>query len=189
MRSIEQIIRLVCGYLNDSGVPYVIVGGFAVMYHGRPRATADIDLLISIGGEDLSSFVDFLKNNGFFASEEDMREAFREKSHCTVEDKETMFRLDIKGIYTTEEQRTLDNRIFADLDGIRLYLASAEDTILSKLLWGRERDILDSLSIYVRRKDELDMEYLKKEAKKQGTLERLEALVESAERYEEDLQE
>ncbi len=36
----------VCGLLNDAGVKYVIVGGFAVALHGVVRATKDIDVLI-----------------------------------------------------------------------------------------------------------------------------------------------
>ena len=32
--------------LNDAGVRYVIVGGFATVLHGHPRLTADIDLVL-----------------------------------------------------------------------------------------------------------------------------------------------
>jgi len=32
--------------LNANGVEYLIVGGFAVAWHGYPRFTADIDFLI-----------------------------------------------------------------------------------------------------------------------------------------------
>ncbi len=56
-------------------------------------------------------FVKFLQDNNFFSDEEDMRAAFSEKSHCTVEDKETMFRLDIKGVYNEMDERVLKNKI------------------------------------------------------------------------------
>ena len=32
--------------LNAAHVKYVIVGGYAVAYHGRPRFTGDIDIFI-----------------------------------------------------------------------------------------------------------------------------------------------
>jgi hypothetical protein len=35
-----------------SGVEYVLVGGYAVIFHGRPRATKDIDLLVSLDGDN-----------------------------------------------------------------------------------------------------------------------------------------
>jgi len=39
-------LATVCGLLNERGVKYVVVGGFAVALHGAVRATKDIDLLI-----------------------------------------------------------------------------------------------------------------------------------------------
>jgi predicted nucleotidyltransferase len=36
----------VCGLLNEAGVTYVVVGGFALAFHGVVRATKDIDILI-----------------------------------------------------------------------------------------------------------------------------------------------
>lgn len=39
-------LATVCGLLNATGVKYVVVGGFAVAFHGVVRATNDIDVLI-----------------------------------------------------------------------------------------------------------------------------------------------
>jgi|SRR5437660_5085635 len=39
-------LLLLCRSLNAQGAKYVIVGGFAVNYHGLTRATMDIDLLV-----------------------------------------------------------------------------------------------------------------------------------------------
>jgi hypothetical protein len=89
-----------------------------------------------------------------------MRAAFSEKSHCTVEDKETMYRLDIKGMYNEMDERVLKNKVLVEYLGTTIYVASAEDTIANKLLFGREQDINDALGIYVRQKQKLDTNYL-----------------------------
>ena len=34
--------------LNDHGVEYAVIGGTAMMFHGFPRATKDIDLLLPL---------------------------------------------------------------------------------------------------------------------------------------------
>ena len=39
-------LATVCVLLNEAGVKYVVVGGFAVALHGVVRATKDIDILI-----------------------------------------------------------------------------------------------------------------------------------------------
>ncbi len=89
-----------------------------------------------------------------------MKAAFSEKSHCTVEDKETMFRLDIKGVYNEMDERVLKNKIQVEYLGTCIYIASAEDTIANKLLFGRDQDINDALGIYVRQKSKIDKNYL-----------------------------
>ena len=39
-------LSTVCRLLNDAGVRYVVVGGFALALHGVVRATKDVDILI-----------------------------------------------------------------------------------------------------------------------------------------------
>ena len=36
-----------------SGVEFVLIGGYAVIFHGRPRATKDLDILVGTEGENL----------------------------------------------------------------------------------------------------------------------------------------
>lgn len=176
MRTIEEILKLVCSFLNENSVDYVIVGGFAVLFYGNPRTTMDIDYVIQLSDADIPILVTFLQENGFHADEDDMRAAFREKSHCTVEDKGTMFRLDIKGVYGEMDERTLRNKRSVKLDETNVWIASPEDTIVNKLAFAREQDIKDALGIFVRQYDSLDIEYLEATAKKIGVYDALENL-------------
>lgn len=181
MRTIEQILNLVCGFLNNSNIDYVIVGGFAVLFYGAPRTTMDIDYVIQLDDENIPVLIKFLQENGFHADEYDMRAALKEKSHCTVEDKETMFRLDIKGVYSEMDERALRNKRKVELNDIAVWIASPEDTIVNKLVFAREQDIKDALGIFVRQYDTLDIEYLEATAKKIGVYD---ALVDLRYKYE-----
>jgi len=49
---LEDVVRL-CQNLNDAGVRYVLIGGFAVVVHGFVRATKDIDLLVDASEENV----------------------------------------------------------------------------------------------------------------------------------------
>lgn len=49
---LEDLLSL-CKALNDEGVRYVLIGGFAVILHGFVRATKDIDLLIDASAENV----------------------------------------------------------------------------------------------------------------------------------------
>lgn len=175
MRGVEEILKLVCTFLNERKIPYVIIGGFAVMFHGNPRTTMDIDYIVRLSHANMENFVKFLSENGFYASKDDMQAAFNGKSHCSVEDKETMFRLDIKGVYTKVDRRTLENRVGIKYDDTTIYIASAEDTIASKLLFASEQDVSDALGIYVRQEG-MDADYLEEVCRMVGVYAQLEDL-------------
>ena len=38
--------------LEDEGVCYLLIGGYAVGYYGYPRATADIDIWIEVSADN-----------------------------------------------------------------------------------------------------------------------------------------
>ena len=44
----------ITGVLNELGVRYAVVGGIAMAFHGRPRFTRDIDILVSPEDFDLA---------------------------------------------------------------------------------------------------------------------------------------
>lgn len=164
----DDILKLVCGFLNREDIDYVIVGGLAVIFHGVPRTTMDVDIILQIEGERIVRFVDFLKENDFFANLEDMNAAFKEKSHCTVQDKKSMIRLDIKGVYNDMDRQTFERRIAFEHRSTKIYLASPEDTIANKLVFGSEQDIKDAEGIYARQLESLDMEYLEEICRDMG---------------------
>ena len=160
MRSINEILKLVCTFLNEEKVEYVVVGGLAVLFYGIPRTTMDIDILIAMDMAETKRFAEFMNENDFFADDEDIKTAFAEKSHATIEDKTSMIRLDIKGIYGDNDRITLKRRRKVSLADFVFYVASPEDLIANKLLFGSEQDVKDAEGIYARQFDNLDKAYL-----------------------------
>lgn len=51
--------------LNAHQVEYLLIGGYAVGYHGYPRATADMDVWIAIHPQNAEKLVAALKEFGF----------------------------------------------------------------------------------------------------------------------------
>lgn len=51
--------------LNSHGVEYLLVGGYAVGFHGYPRATADLDIWVPIDSRNAHKLADTLKAFGF----------------------------------------------------------------------------------------------------------------------------
>ena len=51
--------------LNEHNVRYLVVGGYAVAFHGHPRYTKDIDLWIELSLENAEKILEALKEFGF----------------------------------------------------------------------------------------------------------------------------
>ncbi len=148
----------------------------AVIIYGNPRTTVDLDLVVKLEDEEIKDFANYLQNKGFFSDPEDMKRAFEEKTHFTAKEKDSLFRLDIKGIYEPKEKMTLKNRNKIKYKGIEMWVASPEDTIANKLYYGSEQDIEDAESVFVRQQKNLDQDYLEERCETLGVLEELEEM-------------
>ena len=78
MTDIEETLKLVCSFLNENDMRYVIVGGIAVMYHGVPRTTVDIDFILDLGEPQLDLFFEYLSENQFDVEPKIMKELLQE---------------------------------------------------------------------------------------------------------------
>ncbi len=50
--------------LNEHKVEYLLIGGYAVGYHGYPRTTADIDIWVALNSTNASKLVDVFHQFG-----------------------------------------------------------------------------------------------------------------------------
>ena len=57
----REFLRL----LHVHGVDYLLIGGYAVAYHGYPRATADMDIWIAPHAQNVEKVITVLKEFGF----------------------------------------------------------------------------------------------------------------------------
>ncbi len=60
-RDFREFIQL----LNDNNVRYLVIGGYAVAFHGHPRYTKDIDIWIELTAENAVLIVKTLEQFGF----------------------------------------------------------------------------------------------------------------------------
>lgn len=62
---LPQDFKIFLQLLNDKKVEYLLIGGYAVGYHGYPRATVDMDVWIAIKSENAEKIVLVLREFGF----------------------------------------------------------------------------------------------------------------------------
>jgi len=62
---IQPDFRDLLALLNAHNVEYLVVGGYALAFHGAPRATGDLDILVKPDPENAQRLVDALAEFGF----------------------------------------------------------------------------------------------------------------------------
>ena len=128
--------------LNDHGVKYLIVGGYAFGVHAEPRATKDLDIFIRSDNENSKAIFHALAQYG--APLQDLTPSdFTDGT--TFQIGQPPARIDIlQHIDGVSFEEAWERRIEGIIDGeIRAAVISRDDLIRNKLASGREQDILD----------------------------------------------
>jgi Mg-chelatase subunit ChlI len=171
----EALARVV-RHLDDLGIVYMLAGSMASSFHGRPRTTHDADIVIDPDPEQLDRLVKGLVAAGFYVDAQRAKDALRRRRQFNAIDMSSAFKLDLvirrDRPFSREE---LGRRQRVDLEGTFVALATAEDTILTKLEWARlaggsQRQLADACGIVDVRGDELDHAYIERWAGDLGVL-------------------
>ncbi len=165
--TIPDVFRRITAAVDRAGIEYMLTGSFASAYYGAPRSTQDIDLVIAATSEQLHAFVTALPADEYYVDIDAALQAYRQQSLFNVIDLATGWKIDLiirkSRTFSQEEFR---RRRQVRVHDVSLYLASAEDSVISKLEWAKlsqsQRQIQDVAAILRVRWDALDHSYLEK---------------------------
>jgi len=128
--------------LNSASVKYVIVGGWAVAYHGHPRYTGDIDFFVEASPDNARRIVNVLRRFGFAGlglTEQDFVQSDR-----VVQLGVPPRRIDlVTGISGVPFEEAWSSKLAATLDGLPVYVVSQEVLLKNKAAAGRPQDQAD----------------------------------------------
>lgn len=153
--------------LESAEVPYFFSGSYASSAHGVPRATNDIDIVISPTREQLEELLDSFPETEFAFSREDALDALKRRSQFNVIDSTTLMKVDfILRQHTPFDASRFARRQRIDIAAVSVFAGSAEDILLTKLWWAKlgesERQIRDAAGIVQVQGDALDREYVER---------------------------
>jgi hypothetical protein len=128
--------------LIDNQVEYLLIGGYAVGYHGYPRATVDMDIWVAMNSENAHKLVRILKDFGFNVPE--LSEKLFLKTDQIVRMGVPPVRLEIvTTISGVEFAECYAERIVDELDGVEVNLINLHHLKINKRASGRYKDLND----------------------------------------------
>jgi predicted nucleotidyltransferase len=128
--------------LNSEGVEYLLVGGYAVSYHGYPRPTGDLDVWVAMHATTAGKLVRSLAKFGF-ADSGVTTETFMTPGRIIrmgVPPVRIEVLTSVTGIDFAE---AFAHRIQAFIDGVAVNVIARDDLIKNKRAAARAKDLND----------------------------------------------
>jgi predicted nucleotidyltransferase len=144
----QRLLKKISRELRKAFIPYMVIGGQAVLLYGEPRLTKDIDITLGIGVKELNKIKKIVSIIGLKIL---VKKEFVEKNMVlpTIEEKSGI-RVDFIFSYSPYERQAIERGKDIKLGRTFVRFASLEDVVIHKVIAGRARDIEDIKSILIK---------------------------------------
>lgn len=133
-----EVLKIVTQRLNQAHIPYMISGSIAANYYTIPRMTRDIDIVIELHQSDVDRFVGLFEHDCYVNKEMILREVSREGMFNLIHN-QYIFKIDfILRKSSAYHQAAFSRRQEILIEECPMWYISAEDLMISKLLWAKE---------------------------------------------------
>ncbi|MBC7247231.1 MAG: hypothetical protein H5T73_05580 [Actinobacteria bacterium] len=139
---VQQDFKELLALLNEHEVEYVIVGAYALAFHGAPRFTGDLDILVHPSRENAQKIMSALRDFGFGSlglSPEDFQ-----KSDYVVQLGVAPVRVDFLTSLTGVTWEEADaGKVSGTYGDVPVSFLGREQLVANKRALGRKRDLAD----------------------------------------------
>ena len=133
-----DVLLDVVARLQAVGVPYMLSGSVAMNFYAQPRMTRDIDVVVELA-ESRVAAVEAEFRGDYYIDAEAGRDAAARRGMFNLIHLDSLVKVDLI-VRKDGEYRGLefDRRRKVDLGGAPVSIVTAEDLLLSKLVWGKD---------------------------------------------------
>lgn len=171
--SAESISADVVKVLNAHDVPYMLVGSLSTNYHSIVRSTKDADIVIQA---ELGKTARLVTNEISYLSMDPQLgfETVTATKRILLRSATEDFTIELFGLSDDPHDRIrFQRRIQVEWLNQKVWLASLEDVIITKLRWaqtaGREKDYVDVRNVIAVRGDAVDWPYVEQWCDQHGS--------------------
>jgi predicted nucleotidyltransferase len=148
--------------LDEDKIPYMIIGGQAVLVYGRPRLTRDIDITLGIDTDGFSRVEKVCRDLNLRLLPEKAKEFARETWVLPAEEAKSKLRVDFVFSFSEYERHAIERAKEVMIAGYPVRFTSCEDLIIHKMVAARAIDEEDVKSVLIKNRGALDLKYVRK---------------------------
>ena len=148
-----ELIRSTAQALHEAGICYMVIGGQAVLLHGEPRFTRDIDVTVALTPSQLDQLARLLPDAGL-RPDVDAPVAFVERT-MVLPCRHELSQIPVDFVFadTPYERQALQRAPSVPIKGTDVRFAALEDLVIHKLIASRPRDLDDVRGILLKNPD------------------------------------
>jgi len=181
MTSLEVLDRVIA-VLDHAGIEHMLVGAFSAIAYGLARATKDADFVVACEPRRIAEVAAALGSD--FSLERQMQfETLTHSKRNVVTHLPSGFAIEFFYLNPDahhQERFRRRRRGLVSQAGRGVWLPTAEDVVIQKLRWQREKDIADARNVIAVCGATFDWEYLRHWTDQHGTTELLARLRQEA---------
>ena len=155
----KELIERIAISLDKGGIPYMIIGGQAVLLYGEPRFTKDIDITLGIDVDTLDKVLVLTSKLSLTILVNDVGDFVKKTMVLPSLDVSTGIRVDWIFSHSNYERQAIERSNKVKFGDTIVRFASLEDVVIHKIIAGRPRDIED-VSIILLKTSEYDYQYI-----------------------------
>ena len=167
----EELLLRIAKRLDKENIPYMIIGGQAVLVYGIPRLTEDIDITLGIDIETLYKVLTACKRLRLERAIQADNEFVKKTNVLICRDPATGIRIDFIFSFLDYERKAIKRAKSVIIKGYKVKFASREDLIIHKMFAGRASALEDVKNLTAKNKNRLGIKYIKKRLAEFSTIE------------------
>src|SRR5215472_15466543 len=147
---VESLLAKIALGLEQRGIHYMVICGQAVLIHGEPRLTRDIDITLGAGPDQVGEVLDIVRSWGWHVLTDSPVDFVQRTMVLPCLEPQSGFRVEFIFSFTAYERAALKRAVRVNLNGTDVCFASVEDLIIHKIFAGRPREVEDARNILLK---------------------------------------
>jgi hypothetical protein len=146
----EEILSKIGKVFQRHGLPYMIIGGQAVLLYGEPRLTRDIDITLGVNIDRLDELLAVAQELALKPIPRDIQNFVKETMVLPAIEETTGIRVDFIFSFSPYETQAFKRVNKISILNQEICFASPEDLIIHKIFSGRPRDLEDVRTVLLK---------------------------------------